>query len=399
MRRVAITGVGAMSALGLDHPAMKAALAAGRPAIGPIEGDVAQLAGPKAAGQVRGFDPLAHFEERRLSTLDRVSQFAVVTAREALAASGLVAEPSRTAVVIGTGAGGLVTIDESYKRLYADKNQRPHPFSVPKLMVSAAASQVSMDLGLTGPAFVLSSACSSANHALGEALWLIRSGRADAALAGGTEAPLTNGTLRGWDALRVMAPDTCRPFSKGRKGMILGEGAAVFVLEEWEAAKRRGANILAELAGYGLSADAADLVAPSQAGAEAAIRGAIADAGLGLSDIGYINAHGTGTPLNDPTESAAIRAIFGASTDRLPVSSTKSMHGHALGAAGALELVAALLALTDGVIPPTANFLEPDPACPLDVVPNEPRRAEVRAALSNSFAFGGLNAVLALRKA
>jgi nodulation protein E len=274
-----------------------------------------------------------------------------------------------------------------------------HPLTIPKTMANAGASHISMEFGLTGPGFTISTACSSAGHAIGQAFWMVRGGAADLAIAGGSEAPFSFGLLKAWEAMRVVSPDTCRPFSKDRRGMILGEGAAMFVLEPLEAARARGARIHAELVGFGMSSDAAHITQPSAEGAMRAMRAALRDAGIAPEQVGYINAHGTGTVANDAAETAAIRAAFGAHADRLAVSSTKSMHGHALGAAAALECLAAVLALRDGVLPPTANFNEPDPACDLDVIPNHARAAQVECALSNSFAFGGLNAVLALRAA
>ncbi|HLB80763.1 MAG TPA: beta-ketoacyl-[acyl-carrier-protein] synthase family protein, partial [Dongiaceae bacterium] len=345
--------------------------------------------------------PLAHFEEKRLVMLDRFTQFALIAAREAVAQSGLpraggLGEDS--AAIIGTGVGGQTTVDDSYRRLYGERVARVHPFTVPRMMANAAASHVSMEFGITGPAFAVSSACASANHAIGLAFDMVRRGQMRAAIAGGSEACITVGSLKGWEALRVLATDTCRPFCRDRRGMVLGEGAGIFVLETLETARARGAPILAELAGFGMSADAADLVLPSEAGAARAIAGALKDAGLAPERIDYINAHGTGTAANDVTETRALRRVFGDHAGRLAVSSTKAVHGHALGAAGAIELVAAVRAITDGVVPPTANFTAPDPDCDLDYVPNEARERTVGAALSNSFAFGGLNAVLALRR-
>ncbi len=304
-----------------------------------------------------------------------------------------------TAVVIGSGIGGEQTHDASFKRLYGENNPRLHPLTIVRLMANAPASHVAIEFGLHGPAFATVSACSSANHALAQAFHMVRSGVADAALAGGTEACITLGTVKAWEAMRVMADDTCRPFSRQRRGMVLGEGAGVIVLETLEHAQRRGATILAEFVGAGMSADAGDIVFPSEAGAAKAIERALKDGGLAPEDVDYVNAHGTATPANDPTETKAIRRAFGAHADRLAVSSTKSMHGHALGAAGAVELVAAIGALRDGVVPPTANFGDADPECDLDYVPNVAREMPVRAAISNSFAFGGLNAVVALRRA
>jgi nodulation protein E len=254
-----------------------------------------------------------------------------------------------------------------------------------------------MEFGVTGPAFTLSTACSSSNHALGMALQLLRAGTADMVLAGGSEAPMSFGLLKAWEAMRVVAPDTCRPFCKDRRGLILGEGAGMLVLEPLEAARARGAHIYAELAGCGMSADASHITQPTVVGPVRAIQAALADAAMPLEEVGYINAHGTGTSGNDPAETRAIREVFGALADGIPVSSTKSMHGHALGAAGAIEAVATLLAMRENLLPPTANFTEADPLCDLDYIANVARPAKIRAALSNSFAFGGLNAVVAFR--
>jgi nodulation protein E len=264
-------------------------------------------------------------------------------------------------------------------------------------MANAGASGISMDLGLMGPTYTVSTACSSANHAIGQAFRMVRDGEVEVAVTGGSEAPFTLGLLKAWEAMRVISSDTCRPFSKDRKGMILGEGGAMMIIEPLEAARARGARIYCEICGLGMSSDAHHLTQPLMDGPARAMRGALKDAGLAPEEIGYINAHGTGTPGNDPVESQAIRAVFGAHADKLAVSSTKSMHGHALGAAGALEAVATILALHHGILPPTANYNERDPECDLDYIPNNPRAQTVGAALSNSFAFGGLNAVIAFR--
>jgi nodulation protein E len=266
-------------------------------------------------------------------------------------------------------------------------------------MENAAASRISLETGVVGPTYTVSTACSSANHAIGQAFWMVRNGMVRLAIAGGSEAVFSLGFLKAWEAMRVVSPDTCRPFSKDRRGLILGEGGAMLVLERLEEARARGAKIYGEIIGFGMSSDAFHITQPSPDGAARAVRAAIADAGLQVEDIGYINAHGTATQANDATETAAIRKVFGAHAGRLAVSSTKSMHGHTLGAAGAIEAVATLLALCHGVLPPTANFTEADPACDLDVIPNQARQKQVEYALSNSFAFGGLNAVLAFRRA
>jgi len=274
-----------------------------------------------------------------------------------------------------------------------------HPLTIPKTMANAGASHISMEFGITGPSYTISTACSSASHAIGQAFWMVRSGMAPLAITGGSEAPFSFGILKAWEALRVVSPDTCRPFSKDRSGMVLGEGAAMLVLEPFEAARARGARIHAEIVGFGMSSDASHITQPSADGAARAMRAALCDAHITPEAVAYINAHGTGTQANDPTETAAIRSVFGSHAGRLAVSSTKSMHGHALGAAGALEAVAAILALRDGFLPPTANFNTPDPECDLDVIPNVSRQADFDYAMSNSFAFGGLNAVLAFRSA
>jgi nodulation protein E len=402
MRRVVITGQGCVSALGNTAVATWAAMCEGRPGISPLEGlDDPTLRTPIAA-QAKAFQALDHFDEKRLVLLDPVSQMALVAAREAVAQSGISFGGElgeRTAVIIGTGIGGASTQDQMAKRLYAEKNPRVHPMAIVRVMPNAPASQISLEFGLRGPVFAVASACASSNHALGQALMLLQSGVADVALAGGVEACITLGTVKAWEAMRVMASDTCRPFSKGRQGLVLGEGAGVFVLETLEHAQARGATILAEFVGCGMTADAADIVMPDASGAARAMRAALAHGGLAADDVDYINAHGTGTQANDATETKAIRALFGAHADALAVSSTKSMHGHALGGGGAIELVAAIGALRGGVVPPTINYTEADPACDLNVVPNTAQERPVRAALSNSFAFGGLNAVLALKRA
>ncbi len=405
MRRVVITGMGCVSALGLNARDTWATMREGRSGIAPLTGLQASDLRTPVAAQLKGYDPLAHFDEKRLVMLDPVSQYALVAAREAMAQAGLDCRgelAERAAVIIGTGIGGASTQDQMAKRLYGEGNPRVHPMAIVRVMPNAPASQISLEMGLRGPVFAVASACASANHAIGQALMLLQAGVADVALTGGVEACITVGTVKAWEAMRVMADDTCRPFSKGRRGLVLGEGAGVFVLETLDHALARGANILAELAGSGMSADAADIVMPDAGGAARAMRAALAHARLSPQDVGYINAHGTGTAANDKTETRAIQAVFGEQARpqarRLAVSSTKSMHGHALGAGGALELVAVIGALREGVLPPTINYLEPDPECDLDVVPNEAVQRPVQAALSNSFAFGGLNAVLALRR-
>ncbi len=402
VHRVVVTGLGAVSPIGQVIASYWASLKQGVCGIGPIT----QVPTPeeliqKVAAEVKDFDPLKHFEERQIATLDRVSQFAVVAAREAIAQAAIkfdMALSVRTATIIGTGVGGQTTLDESFRRVYRDKKTRVFPLTIPKVMANAPASQISMQCGLRGPAFAVASACASATHAIGLAFQMVRSGQVDCAVTGGAEACITFGTLRGWEAMRVMSPDTCRPFSKDRKGLVLGEGAAILVLEPLQRAQARGAEILGEIVGFGMSADAADLTAPDQGGMVRALQGALADAQLAPQDIQYVNAHGTGTAANDEAETKALHEVFGGHAGKLAVSSTKSMVGHALGAAGALELAATLLALRENIVPPTIGYLGPDPACDLDYVPNKARALSIDAALSNSFAFGGLNAVLAVKK-
>ena len=401
VNRVVVTGLGAVTPLGHTAATYWANLKQGVNGIGPITlAATPEELTQKVAAEVKDFDPLKHFEERQLSTLDRVSQFAVVAAREAIAQAAITFDMPlslRTATIIGTGVGGQTTLDESFRRIYLEKKSRVFPLTIPKLMVNAPASQISMFCGLREPSFAVASACASATHAIGLAFHMLRSGAVDCAVTGGAEACITFGTLRGWEAMRVMAPDTCRPFSIDRKGLVLGEGAAMLVLEPLERARARGAQILGEI-GFGMSADAADLTAPDQGGMTRAMEGALADGKLAVQNIQYINAHGTGTAANDATETQALHRVFGAHAGKLAVSSTKSMVGHALGAAGALEMVATLLAVREAIVPPTIGYLGPDPACDLDYVPNEARALTIGAALSNSFAFGGLNAVLAVKK-
>jgi nodulation protein E len=402
VNRVVVTGLGAVTPLGHTAATYWANLKQGVNGIGPITlAATPEELTQKVAAEVKDFDPLKHFEERQLSTLDRVSQFAVVAACEAIAQAAITFDMPlslRTATIIGTGVGGQTTLDESFRRIYLEKKSRVFPLTIPKLMVNAPASQISMFCGLRGPSFAVASACASATHAIGLAFHMLRSGAVDCAVTGGAEACITFGTLRGWEAMRVMAPDTCRPFSIDRKGLVLGEGAAMLVLEPLERARARGAQILGEIVGFGMSADAADLTAPDQGGMTRAMEGALADGKLAVQNIQYINAHGTGTAANDATETQALHRVFGAHAGKLAVSSTKSMVGHALGAAGALEMVATLLAVREAIVPPTIGYLGPDPACDLDYVPNEARALMIGAALSNSFAFGGLNAVLAVKK-
>jgi len=399
-RRVAITGVGVICAAGLNVPDAWASLERGVSSIGPLTSVDSSLLRFQNGAEVREYDSAKYFEGSRADHLDRFAQFAVISAREAVADAGIEFTPDlreKTAVVCGCGGGGQITQDAGYVDLYQRGKSRVHPLIVPRTMASGGASHVTMEFGICGPSYTVSTACSSSNHAIGQAFQMVRRGEVDLALTGGSEAPFAMGCLKAWEAMRVIAPDTCRPFCVDRRGMILGEGAGMIVLEPLEAARARGAKIYAEIVGFGMSADAHHITQPTVDGPARAIRGALADAKLAPEQIGYINAHGTATPGNDPAETSAIRKVFGPHADRLAISSTKSMHGHALGAAGSIEAVVTIMALHDGVLPPTANFTHADPACDLDYIPNAPRKASVEAALSNSFAFGGLNAVLAFR--
>ena len=400
MRRVAITGIGVLSGIGTTREEFWNSLRAGRPGFAPITlTDCSQIRFRNGA-EVRGFRATDHFGERQTDFMDRFAQFAVVAAREAVRDSGIQwtdALRESTAIVTGSCVGGQTSEDASYVELYRVGRGRVHPLTIPRIMANAGASHISMDLHISGPTFTISTACASAAHAIGQAFGMVRSGASEMAIAGGSEAPFTFGMLKAWEAMRVVSADTCRPFSYERNGMILGEGAAMLVLEPLEAAVARGAHIYAEMSGIGMSSDASHLTQPSPLGAARAMRAALADAGLSPEQIGYVNAHGTATQANDAAEASAIHLVFGERTSKLPVSSTKSMHGHALGAAGALEAAATVLALDRGWLPPTANFATRDPECDLDVIPNAAREEQAGAALSNSFAFGGLNAVLAFR--
>lgn len=397
MRRVVITGIGTVNALAPDAPRTLQALRDGRCGIAPLGFRDADRLTIRIGAEVRDWHSADRFAAGDLPLYDRVTQYALVAGAEAVAMAGLPGDlGSRGGVILGTAAGGIQTWEESYRAVFADGRNRVSPLVVPRLMHNAPASHLSIRHGLTGPVLAVSSACASANHAMGLALQQIRAGVAEVMLTGGAEAMLCFGGVKAWEGLRVLAPDACRPFSLGRRGMVIGDGAGVLVFEAEDHARARGARVLAEVAGFGMTADAGDIVAPSAAGAARAMQVALADAGMATDEVGYINAHGTGTLANDRAEAAAIRAVFGGTVP--PVSSTKAMHGHAIGATGALEAIACVLALTEGVLPPTIGFLEPDPDCALDVVPMVARQARVAAALSNAFAFGGLNAVLAFRR-
>jgi len=400
MRRVVITGAGTINPIGVDVVSTLASMREGRCGIGPLDIRDADRLQIQIGGQVRDYDEHAHFNRQQIALYDRFTQFTLLAAREAITQAGLTFNgplADRSGVILGTSGGGLNTQDENYRAVYEAGKNRVHPFIVPKLMNNAAVSQVSMEWNLRGPSFTVATACASSNHAMGQAFNMVRCGMADVMVTGGSESMLCFGGIKAWEGLRVMSKDACRPFSATRNGMVQGEGAGVYVFEDYDHAKKRGADILCEVAGFAMSSDASDIVMPSKQGAARAIAGAVADAKLSRDSVGYINAHGTGTAANDKTECAAVADVFGAHADQLMISSTKSMHGHLIGGTGAVELLACIMALRDGVIAPTIGYEEPDPECALDVVPNEARDAKVDVALSNAFAFGGLNAVIALK--
>ena len=395
-RRVVITGLGIHCAIGSGCNTVAEALAQGRSGVAPIQGfDPAGLKSPIAA-EIADFVPAAGLTAKHLSLLDRHAAFAASAAIEAVDNAGADLAGDRTAVIIGTGGASLSTLDQEYFRLYGQAATRLHPFTVPRIMANAAASHITIRYGITGPSFTISSACSSGAHAIGLGYQMIQAGLVDQAIVGGAEAGLTFGNLKAWEGLKVMAPRYCRPFSADREGMVMGEGAAVVVLETLTAAQNRTGPVRAEIRGFAMTSDAHDPVHPSLDGAKQVFRQCLANADLQAGDIEYINAHGTGTGANDAVEAQAIHSVFGNHVDGLAISSTKSMHGHTLGAAGAIECVVTILALERGFLPPTINFTTADPDCALDVVPNAARPCTASRALSTSFAFGGSNAVLAL---
>lgn len=398
-KRVVITGMGGLCGLGTSAAEIWNEMRAGHSAIGPISNPALHDTRVASGCEIKTL-PDHGVERKQLVAMDRFSLLAVIAAREAARNAGLSIDETNTqriGTIVGVGVCGWEVIEENYRAILLEGKSRAGIFSVPKAMPGAPAGHVSMSLGLRGPVFGVTSACASSNHAIASAVDQIRLGRADVMLAGGTDAPMVWGILKGWEALRVLSPDTCRPFSADRQGLVLGEGAGMVVLESYDHAVARGADILAEVAGSGFSGDASDIVAPTIEGPERAMRACLADAGLNPEEIDYLNAHGTGTKANDQIETAAIKRVFGDHAYKLSVSSTKSMHAHCLGASGALELIACVMAMREGIVPPTANYREPDPDCDLDITPNTARERKVRAAISNAFAFGGTNAVLALK--
>jgi nodulation protein E len=398
---VAVTGLGLVCGLGNNVAECWNKLTSGICGILPLSDPGSPPYKFARGAQANAFEPLDYFTEKDLLLLERFAQLAAVAAREAVAQSGLTFTgelADRSAVITGSSIGGQFSEEDGYIRLYREKNPRIAPLTIPRTMSNAGASRISLEFGIHGPVYTVSTACSSSNHALGQAFSLVRGGQTIAAIAGGSEAVFAEGLLRAWEAMRVVSPDVCRPFSIDRRGLSLGEGAGMLVLENWDHAQARGIPILGEIVGFGMSSDAHHITQPCVDGPAKSMQWALQDAGLAAERIDYINAHGTGTQANDLIESQAIRLIFGAHADRLPVSSTKSMHGHTLGAAGAIEAIATLLTLRHGIIPPTVNFTSADPACTLDVVSNKARPATLQFALSNTFAFGGLNASLVFQR-
>jgi len=407
VRRVAITGLGVIAATGRDVRSFFDNLVLAHSGVRRItQFDPSSLT-VQIAGEVPDYRSTDYFPQKQLDFIDRFCEFGLVAAREAMQSSGLQIreeEQTRFGVAMGSGIGGANTLESGFYNLYAKQATRLHPFTIPKMMHNAAASQICMEFGAKGPSLATSTACSSAGHAIGEAFHFIKFGLADLMLAGGSDAPITYGMIRSWESVRVLAPGNgdpsraCRPFSADREGLVMGEGAGVLLLEELGHARRRGAKIYAELAGYGITSDASHITQPSVEGPVRAIEMALEEAGVKPEQVDYVNAHGTGTRLNDVTETQVLKEAFKEHARKVAISSTKSMHGHAMGATGAIELVATVMALEQGIIPPTANYTKPDPECDLDYVPNQAREARVGVAVSNSFAFGGLNAVLVVRK-
>ena len=396
-RRVVVTGMGVVTPIGLDVPEFWSSLKVGKCGVGRIENFDLKDLYIHIAGEIRGFDPAKHVKSRKIQYGDRYSWFAGRAADEAWTQSGLPVpynNPYKAASIIGSGAGGFNTIETAYQDLFIHGKKATNPLTLLRIIGSSAAAHVGIEYGIRGPTFATCSACSTATHAIGLAMDYIRNGVVDVAVAGASEAVLTFGSMRVWQAMRVLSPVGCFPFAKKRNGTVLGEGAGTLVLESYEHAKARGAKILAEIVGYGTSSDSKDMVNPDLDGPTTAMQFALADAGIGPEAIDYLNAHGTATTLNDVNETNAIKKVFGEHASKLAISSTKSMTGHLLGAGGAVEAVACIKAIEEGWIPPTIGLDEADPKCDLDYVPNVGREKKVGYAMSNSFAFGGLNAVL-----
>jgi len=411
VNRVVVTGLGCITPIGNTVEEFRTSLFAGQTGIAPFPpypeapGGANQGLRFTQSAAVKNFDPRQHLESGIITATDRTTHFAIIAARQAALESQITQHhpPEKIAIIVGCACGGRQAEETETMRLYT-KDARVHPLTVVRTMASAGASNISIDQKITGPTLNISTACSSGTHAIGLAFQMIRSGMVSSAITGGHEAPLTFGFLRAWDSMRVVSPTQCRPFSADRDGMTIGEGAAMLTLESLESAQARNAKIYAEIVGFGFSADAAHITQPQSEGAAAAMRQAIADANAttegacgSLEDVGYISAHGTGTQANDTTEAAAIHQVFGPHAAKIPVSSTKSLHGHSIGASGALEALATVLALNESLLPINAGVTQIDPTINLDIILATPRKATPKLALSNSLAFGGLNAVLALR--
>ena len=401
--RVVITGMGGVSSIGMSVPEIYNSMKEGKSGIGMLEfPDVARLK-VKTGGQIKNFDAHDHFDEKKITRMDRFSQFALLAANEAIMSSGLKNAKENwsenAGIILGSSIGGIETINHSYKQVFEEGHNRLHPLTIPKIMNNSATSLISIEYGIQGPSFTVSSACSSANHAMGLAFETVKSRKSSIVITGGSESFLSFGGIKPWESLRVLSQNKCRPFSKGRDGLIHGEGAGIFVFESLDSAKKRKAEIVAEVIGFSMSSDASDLIKPNNVGPQKALEGVLKDGMINNTDVSYINAHGTGTILNDKMESEAINKVFGPYSKSLKVSSTKAMHGHLIGATAAIELFACTLAINEKVIPPTINYLGLDPNCNLDIVPNCSQEVKrVGVVLNNSFAFGGMNAVLALKK-
>ncbi len=395
-RRVVVTGMGAVTPIGMSVDEMWSAMKAGTCGIGPIETfDKDDLYIPIAA-EVKNFQARDHLSNKLILIADRYSQFAGIASNEALADSGLeipLTNGQRAASIIGSGAGGLNTMDIAYRDMYIHNKKATHPFTLLRFIGSSAAAHVGIEAGIKGPTFGTVSACATAAHAIGILYDYIRHGLVDLGVAGASEAAITYGSFRAWQAMRVLSPDGCFPFSKNRNGTTLGEGAGILTLESLEHAQARGARIYAEMVGFGMTSDAMDMINPDTEGPMNAMKIALDDAGLDGSQIDYLNAHGTATTVNDVNETRAIRGVFGGHAEKMSISSTKSMHGHLLGAGGGVEGIACIKAIQENFAPPTINFQDPDPECDLDYTPNEGKERNINYAMSNSFAFGGLNAV------
>lgn len=400
-RRVVVTGLGVVTPIGETVDDFWAGIKAGRSGVGELGGFPLEDLKILISAQIKDFDHkarLKHFKrDKIIMHADRYSWFAAIAADEAVKMSGLevpMTDPYRSACIIGSGAGGLVTYETAYRDLFIHNKRATHPLTLLRIIGSSASAHVGIEFGVKGPTFATCSACSTATHAIGIARDYIKNGVVDVAIAGASESVINYGTMKAWQALHVLSPEGCFPFAKKRNGTVLGEGAGILVLESYEHAKARGAKILAELVGYGMTSDAKDMVNPDTEGPREAMRLALEDAKLAPDQIDYLNAHGTATMINDRNETNAIKEVFGKHAYEMPVSSTKSMHGHPLGAGGGIEAVACIKAMEEGVLPPTIGLDEPDPECDLDYVPNVSRKKDINYAMSNSFAFGGLNAVL-----